>query len=272
MTSWPTPRSSVAENSSRCPPAGVASRIRVTAGMKPRSAMWSASSRTVISMSSRVHAPRSSRSIRRPGVATTRSTPRRIRSIWRPMDTPPYTVVTETSMERPRGSRTSATWTASSRVGTSTRPRGAFSRRQVRRVVPRRSPPGPPWRWLASRARAGRPKASVLPDPVWALPSTSRPLRASGSARDWMANGAWMPCSARILTSGAGIPRAANVVGSGAGSAAAASRARSSSDCGGGAAARRGACWRGRPPVPRPAPVLPRASRRRHADAEGCHA
>ena len=68
--------SKVAENSSRCPPAGTASRIWVTAGRKPRSAMWSASSSTAISIRLRSTAPCSIRSISRPGVATTMSTPR----------------------------------------------------------------------------------------------------------------------------------------------------------------------------------------------------
>ena len=51
--------------------------------------MWSASSRTVISMPLSVQAPRSSRSISRPGVATTMSTPFRSWVIWRPYGTPP---------------------------------------------------------------------------------------------------------------------------------------------------------------------------------------
>ena len=38
----------------------------------------------------------------------------------------------------------------------------------------------------ASRASIGRPKARVLPEPVWARPSTSRPASASGRVRAWM--------------------------------------------------------------------------------------
>jgi hypothetical protein len=48
-----TAASSVAENSIRWPSGGVMSRSRRTAGRKPRSAMWSASSSTLISTSSR---------------------------------------------------------------------------------------------------------------------------------------------------------------------------------------------------------------------------
>ena len=43
-----------------------------------------------------------------------------------------------------------------------------------------------PWR---SRSRRGRPKARVLPEPVLALPHTSRPARASAMVRRWMAKG-----------------------------------------------------------------------------------
>ena len=52
----------------------------------------------------------------------------------------------------------------------------------------------------ASRASIGRPNARVLPEPVWARPRTSRPARASGRARDWMANGPMMPRAASAVT------------------------------------------------------------------------
>ena len=89
------------------------------------------------------------------------------------------------------------------------------------------------WRrpaWLASRASSGRPKARVLPDPVCARPSTSRPASASGRARAWMAKGALMPCSASAATRGPGRPSSAKVAAAGAGALSAAVRARSSSD------------------------------------------
>jgi hypothetical protein len=79
----------VAENSSRWVPSAVMSSSAVTAGMKPRSAMWSASSSTVICSASSVHSRWSMRSCSRPGVATTTSTPRRSWSIWRPIEAPP---------------------------------------------------------------------------------------------------------------------------------------------------------------------------------------
>ena len=105
------------------------------------------------------------------------STPSRSRLICRRYGTPPYTVVTLTPTDRPSGVSTSATCWASSRVGTSTRPRGAWPT----------APPGPPD--PASRVSMGSPNASVLPEPVCARPSTSRPSIASGSARAWIANG-----------------------------------------------------------------------------------
>ena len=53
------------------------------------SAMRSASSRTTTSMSATDTSPRSLRSIRRPGVAITTSTPLRSFLIWRSMSAPP---------------------------------------------------------------------------------------------------------------------------------------------------------------------------------------
>ena len=53
LTTWSTALSSVAENNSRWLFAGVALSRRRTAGRKPMSAMWSASSRTVTSTWSR---------------------------------------------------------------------------------------------------------------------------------------------------------------------------------------------------------------------------
>ena len=222
MTSWPTPRSSVAENSSRWPPAGVASRIRVTAGMKPRSAMWSASSRIVISMSSSVQAPRSSRSIRRPGVATTRSTPRRIR-VDLPADRDPAVDGRHGDVDR-AAQRLQDLGDLDGQFPGRDQDQGPGGLRAAAAVRPAERPRRP-----AGPARAARRPASCR-SPVCALPRTSRPLRASGSARDWMANGPVIPRSASAVTSASGMPRAANVVGSGGGAASAAASARSSSE------------------------------------------
>ena len=63
---------------------------------------------------------------------------------------------------------------ASSRVGVSTNARMGW----------------PETVWAESRWRMGVAKAQVLPVPVWAQPSTSRPARAGGMAFSWMGEGA----------------------------------------------------------------------------------
>ncbi len=67
-------------------------------------------------------------------------------------------------------------------------------------------------RWgLASvrRMMTGSPKASVLPEPVWALPQTSRPARASGMVMVWIGNGDVMPLAARASARSGATPSAA---------------------------------------------------------------
>ena len=131
---------------------------------------------------------RSTRSIRRPGVATTTSTPvaQRRRSAG-PCGRRRRRRRPVRSTAAPSGSSTSVTWRASSRVGTSTSARGA------RRLGLRRRGRG-----------AGRPKASVLPEPVLALPQTSRPARASGIVRAWMGKAVSMPPAPRAATRAVG--------------------------------------------------------------------
>ena len=63
-----------------------------------------------------------------------------------------------------------------------------------------------------NRATSGRPKASVLPDPVGARPATSRPARASGMTADWMGNGSVIAAASRQAHRSAGTPRSANRV------------------------------------------------------------
>ena len=98
------------------------------------------------------------------------------------------------------GSSTSATCTASSRVGTSTRPSGL--RGSALSVM---------------RASIGTPKASVLPEPVLARPHTSRPCIASGTASVWIANGWANPQAASPMSIRSGTPRAAKPVGASTG-------------------------------------------------------
>ena len=67
----------VAEKSSRWRSSGTWLRIVCRLSAKPIVSISSASSRTTVLILSRLAAPRSMRSIRRPGVATITSTPRR---------------------------------------------------------------------------------------------------------------------------------------------------------------------------------------------------
>ena len=197
-TSRSTPLSRVAEKSMRWPRAGVARRMRRTAGRKPRSAMWSASSRTVTDTSSRPTRPCPMRSSRRPGQATTTSTPAARAFSWGFWDTPPKTVVTLSETASARGLMVWAIWPASSRVGARTRPMGW------------------PGRAMSSSARRwtrGRAKARVLPDPVRPRPSTSRPARVSGRVALWMGKGAVKPRAPRSATRSGSTPREAKVGG-----------------------------------------------------------
>ena len=57
------------------------------------------------------------------------------------------------------------------------------------------------------RASIGTPNASVLPEPVLARPHTSRPVRATGMALVWIANGAVNPAAARPMSTSVGTPR-----------------------------------------------------------------
>ncbi len=94
------------------------------------------------------------------------------------------------------GDSTSATCTASSRVGTSTRPSGRDG--SATSVM---------------RASIGTPNASVLPEPVFARPQTSLPVIATGTASVWMLNGVAKPQAARPASMRSGTPSSANPVG-----------------------------------------------------------
>ena len=172
--------------------------------------MWSASSSTAISTASRTAALRVIRSMSRPGVATMTSTPLRSSEICGPIAAPPNTTPTRRFSARATDSSSSATWRASSRVGTSTRPRGCSA-----------------WRVefdRLSRVSIGSPNASVLPEPVWARPSTSRPASASATVRAWIGDGTVMPRVASMVTIDSGSPSSPNVVASTAPSSTTASK------------------------------------------------
>ena len=111
------------------------------------------------------------RSSRRPGVATTMSAPPRNAIICGLIDTPPNTIASFIGSASGRASARSVapTCAASSRVGIST---SACTRLGA-------------WRTSASmRCSTGSENAAVLPDPVSADASTSRPASTAGMAAD----------------------------------------------------------------------------------------
>ncbi len=160
-------RAMVAENSSVRRVSGIALSRVSSSSLKPRSSISSASSSTTARRLDRFNCPRDRWSHRRPGVPTT---------MWQPADSaraslrgsiPP----TQDTMRAPvwpySHSSSLRTCRASSRVGAITRASGA---------------PGSGQRPLSSsRVLAmARPKATVLPEPVRAETSRSRPS-ASGA-------------------------------------------------------------------------------------------
>ena len=194
-TSESTSRSSVALNSRRWPFGFVMSRISRTTGRKPMSAIWSASSSTVMETSDRSTEPRLTRSISRPGVATSTVTPRSRARTCLAYGMPPAMRRTLSPVPCASGARVSLTCMASSRVGTSTSPRGRWG--AARRPE--------------SRVSSASPKASVLPEPVCPRPRMSRPAMASGRVAAWIGNGSVIPPRVRTGTRSGCTPSSANV-------------------------------------------------------------
>jgi hypothetical protein len=112
-----------------------------------------------------------------PGVATITSTPLRKACSCGPMPTPPKIAAALIGVCTARSFRSSRIWAASSRVGVST----------SARVVPR----GLSISWC----RIGSRNAAVLPLPVVAEASTSRPASAGGIASVWIGVGRVKPSS-----------------------------------------------------------------------------
>ncbi len=236
-TSLSTFLSSVAENSSRWPPGSTCWSRAVTCGMKPMSVIWSASSRTVIETWSRTASPRSMRSFRRPGVATSTSAPRRSAPACRLIDMPPTTVAMRRLTAVAYGVSASVTCWASSRVGTRTSASGAFG-------CARRP---------AVRASRARPKASVLPEPVRPRPSRSRPAREFGRVAAWIGNGSVTPWAARVFSSASGRSMSSKAGAGGSGGTTGSGMVNSCGRAGAGADFCRAAPVFGRPcAVPRP--------------------
>ena len=112
--------SKVAENHRFCLLLGSKVNTRFNSSMKPKSSKRSTSSKTRCATLSSCSALWSTKSNKRPGVATTMSAPPRNASICGLMDTPPNTVVTR-SVSDASSLKTCPTCTANSRVGTMTK-------------------------------------------------------------------------------------------------------------------------------------------------------
>ena len=163
----------VAEKNMVCRSGGSIDTIRSTSGMKPMSSIRSASSMTSTLQSASRMRPRSNRSSSRPGVAISTSTPFSSTARWSFMLSPPISSACTRLRCLPYFTNCSATCRASSRVGSRIRLRG------MRALA----------RPLARMSIIGRVKPAVLPVPVWAQPSTSRPISTTGMACSWIGVG-----------------------------------------------------------------------------------
>ena len=186
----------VAEKNNVCRVKGTSLKMRSMSGMKPMSSIRSASSTTMMLTPVSISLPRSKWSSSRPGVAISTSTPRSISLSWSLKLTPPMSSAMESLTFFAYFSKFSATWAASSRVGQSTRLRGMRARAR----------PLDRW-WII-----GSTKAAVLPVPVWAMPSTSRPSRALGIAWIWIGVGSVYPASMTADRTRGSSERSENVV------------------------------------------------------------
>ena len=160
--------------------------IFLTVGRKPMSSMRSASSRTSMKTPCRSKSWRPRKSTSLPGVAMSACAPSRIDCSCLRSLIPPTATAARIAVPAAIFAKVSWICSASSRVGL----------RMTARI-----PEGdgcPSRRWIT-----GRTNANVLPVPVWAVATRSRPANAGGM--DWACTGVgWAkPCLARLLFSGA---------------------------------------------------------------------
>ena len=166
----------VAEKSKVCFLTGSNEIIFLTSWINPISSIRSASSRTKISTWAKSTKPCPTKSLSRPGVATSMSIPRRSSSIWGFAETPPKMTAHLTEVREPYSLKFSAICRASSLVGVRIRERITlfeyfFSDGFIRFCI------------------MGSANAAVFPVPVWAQPSTSRPASTWGMAFSWIGEG-----------------------------------------------------------------------------------
>mmetsp|Transcript_67359 Transcript_67359/g.133484 ORF Transcript_67359/g.133484 Transcript_67359/m.133484 type:complete len:203 (+) Transcript_67359:1045-1653(+) len=133
----------------------------------------------------------------RPGVATRTCTPASISVSCFSRGAPPYTHAAAMPNGLPKRLHSASIWHASSRVGARTSVVSCGSTR--------------PEASAAMRESAGARKAKVFPEPVRAMPITSRPLIATAHAVAWMGDGTLKPAPRMISISAAGKPVVSNV-------------------------------------------------------------
>ena len=165
----------MAENSSVVRCLGKKLKMRCKSGKKPMSSMRSASSSTTYSTWLSTAFLASMWSSKRPGVATSTSTPLFSSRVWGFMSMPPNTTVLRNWVYLAYNLICWATWSASSRVGSNTRARTGCRAGDVEGFS-----------CLSSRCSKGSEKAAVLPVPVWAAPITSWPVNTTGMAWAWI--------------------------------------------------------------------------------------
>ena len=163
----------VALKNSVCRVLGRNPTIFSTSGMNPMSSIRSASSITRILVSVNNSPPRSNRSISRPGVAISTSTPFISASFWSDRLSPPISNAWFNLRYLPYLTKFSATCSANSRVGSRIRLRGMRARARLPDKM----------------SSIGNTKLAVLPVPVCAHPSTSRPISTGGIACAWIGVG-----------------------------------------------------------------------------------
>ena len=165
----------VAEYSDMTLSSGARSSMNCMSSMNPMSSMVSASSRTMCVTSLRSTVPRFRWSISLPGVATSISTPSSSASICTPIPWPPYMVATLVSRYFENFLISSVICMASSLVGAMISP------------------------WMVRLGRIScsieSAKAAVLPEPVWAWPTTSLPVSSTGMTASCIGNASSNPIS-----------------------------------------------------------------------------
>mmetsp|Transcript_3839 Transcript_3839/g.9611 ORF Transcript_3839/g.9611 Transcript_3839/m.9611 type:complete len:289 (-) Transcript_3839:400-1266(-) len=177
-----TERGNVALNMTVCLSGRMLLTMRMIWGSNPMSNMRSASSMTrYVTRLRFVILPLdvTSRSIMRPGVHATTSTPLFSSEIWLATPLPPNTAVHSIPMGLANFLISLLICCTSSRVGAMMRAMGPS-----------------PWArggWSLTCRSMGSTNASVLPLPVLAMPMQSRPLMMQGRACAWMGRGAVQP-------------------------------------------------------------------------------